>query len=132
MNGFRFVHPVGVRFRDLDPMGHAHHTLPLVYIEEARTAYWHQVAGREELDFIMGAVSLHFVERILYPATLRVGVRTTRLGRSSMDMEYELRDEEDRLLTTGTSSQVMFDYERAATKPIPHELRARLEAFEGL
>lgn len=132
MSAFRFVHQVPVRFRDVDLMGHAHHSLPLVYIEEARTAYWHQVAGREQLDFVIGGVALRFVERILFPSTLSVGVRAIRLGRSSFDMEYEIRDEDGTLLVTGTTSQVMFDYDRGETKPIPDELRARLAEYDGV
>ena len=42
----RFHHAVAVRFRDLDAMRHVHHTAPLLYIEEARAAYWRAVAGR--------------------------------------------------------------------------------------
>jgi acyl-CoA thioester hydrolase len=36
---------VPVRFRDLDAMGHAHHTLPLIYLEEARAAFWRELKG---------------------------------------------------------------------------------------
>ena len=36
---YRFHRQVEVRFRDIDEMEHTHHTLPLIYIEEARTAY---------------------------------------------------------------------------------------------
>lgn len=132
MSAFRFVRRVPVRFRDLDSMGHAHHSLPLIYIEEARTAYWHEVAGREELDFIMGSVSLRYIERILFPSELSVGVRTVRMGRSSLDLEYEIRDEEGTLLVTGASGIVMFDYGRGASKVIPEEVRERLRQYDRL
>lgn len=126
---FRFRYDVEVRFSDLDPMGHAHHTLPLVYIEEARSAYWREIAGHRELDFIIGEVSLAYHRRIRYPATVQVGVRVTRVGRSSFDMEYELRDAPG-VLVTGRSSQVLFDYAAGTSKTIPDELRSRLERFE--
>ena len=127
---FRFRRRVEVRFRDIDEMGHAHHTLPLVYIEEARTSYWRDVLGRAELDFIMGEVGVRFHRRIRYPSTVSVGVRTTRLGTRSLAMEYELRDESGELLADGWSKQVMFDYASGASREVPSELRERVRAFE--
>ena len=129
-DAFRFRHAVPVRFRDIDQMGHAHHTLPLVYIEEARTAYWRDVLGRAELDFIMGEVGVRFHHRIRYPSTLSVGVRTTRLGGRSLAMEYDIRDQHGQVLADGWSEQVMYDYAAGRSKPVPDELRERVLAFE--
>lgn len=131
---FRFLHEVSVRFRDLDPMGHAHHSLPLMYWEEARARYWRAVAGRETvgaIDYVMGEFILRYHQRIGFPATLQAGVRTTRLGRSSFDMAYGLWDEGGRLLSSGVSTQVMYDYDAERSKPIDGETRSRIEEFEG-
>ncbi len=127
---FRFRREIEVRFRDIDEMGHAHHTLPLIYIEEARTSYWRTVLGREELDFIMGEVGVRYHRRIRYPSTVSVGVRTTRLGRRSLAMEYDIRDADGELLAEGWSEQVMYDYAGGQSKAVPDELRARVEAYE--
>lgn len=131
---FRFVHEVEVRFRDLDPMGHAHHSLPLMYWEEARARYWREVAGRETvdaIDYVMGEFTLRYHHRILFPARLRAGVRVTRLGRSSFDMSYGLWSGTGRLLSSGSSTQVMFDYDAGRSRPIDEETRRRIERFEG-
>lgn len=130
----RFHVEIPVRFRDLDPMGHAHHSLPLMYWEEARARYWREVAGRptvESIDYVMGEFTLRFHARIRFPARLRAGVRVTRLGGSSWDAEYGLWDGEGRLLSSGSSTQVMYDYATDRSKPLDARTRARLEAFEG-
>ena len=127
---FRFRRSVEVRFRDVDVMGHAHHTLPLIYIEEARAAYWREVLGRSELDFIMGEVGIRYLRRIGYPSTVIVGVRTTRLGGSSLDMEYEIRDDAGELLAEGWSKQVMYDYAAGRSKPVPDGMRTRVVEYE--
>lgn len=119
-----------MRFRDIDEMGHAHHTLPLIYIEEARTSYWHEVLGRAELDFIMGEVGVRYHQRIRYPSTVSVGVRTTRLGGRSLAMEYDIRSEAGELLADGWSEQVMYDYAAGRSKPIPPEMRERVKDYE--
>ena len=131
---FRFVHEVAVRFRDLDPMDHAHHTLPLVYWEEARARYWGEVAGRPDvasIDYVMGEFTVRYHDRITFPATLRAGVRVTRLGDRSFDMDYGLWAPDGRLLSSGRSAQVMYDYQAGGSKPLDAETRARIEAFEG-
>ena len=127
---FRFRRDVEVRFRDIDEMGHAHHTMPLVYIEEARTAYWHEVLGRTELDFIMGEVGVRYHRRIRYPSTVSVGVRTTRLGERSLAMAYDIRDEAGELLAEGWSKQVMYDYATGESMRVPQSLRDRAAAYE--
>jgi len=131
---FRFRHPVEVRFRDLDPMGHAHHSLALIYFEEARGAYWREVVGRtglEGIDFIMGETHVRHHARVRYPARLEVGVRVTSLGAKSFTMEYELRTGSGELLASGRTAQVMYDYAAACSKPIPPEVRRAIRAFEG-
>jgi acyl-CoA thioester hydrolase len=131
---FRFHHSAEVRFRDLDPMGHAHHSTILIYIEEARAAYWRKVAGRAtvgDIDYVMADASLQFRGRIFYPGRIEVGVRVSRLGRSSFGMEYELRSAAGELLATAQTTQVMYDYGEARSKPIPQELRERLERWES-
>ncbi|MBI4410165.1 MAG: acyl-CoA thioesterase [Gemmatimonadetes bacterium] len=131
---FRFHHPVEVRFRDLDPMGHAHHSLPLVYFEEARAAYWRQVAGRAtvaDIDYILAEATVRFHARITFPAKLEVAARVSRLGEKSFTMEYQLRDAAHRLLASGRTVQILYDYAQATSKPIPPEVRQRIEGFEG-
>ncbi|MEJ2215711.1 MAG: acyl-CoA thioesterase [Gemmatimonadota bacterium] len=131
-DAFRFTHDVEVRFRDLDPMGHAHHSLPLILFEEARARYWREVAGAAA-DYIMGEVHVRYEERIRFPDRVRVGVRTTRLGTKSFEMEYEVRRAENgALLATGRSVQVVYDYAADETRALGNDLRRRLAEFEDL
>ncbi len=131
---FRFHHPVPVRFRDIDVGGHAHHSTPLLYIEEARWAYWKEVAGREgieSVDYIMAEARLRYHRRVLYPGRAEVGVRVSSVGRKHFEMDYEVRDAEGELLVTATTVQVMYDYREGVSMAVPQELRDRLESFEG-
>lgn len=135
MNELRFEHRVAVRFRDLDAMGHAHHTLPIVYFEEARAAYWRTVAGRvavHEIDYVIGEIRVQFKQRILYPQTLTVRTGVTHLGNASFVMQYELVDAEGVVIATGESTQVMYDYQAARSMPVPPDVRERIERFEGV
>jgi acyl-CoA thioester hydrolase len=130
----RFTREVDVRFHDLDAMGHAHHTLPLIYLEEARAAYWREVAGRDSvdgIDYVMAEVTVRFHGRIEYPCRLRVGVRVSRIGTKSFEMEFEIGSVDGERKASGRTIQVMYDYATGESKELPADLRSRIESFEG-
>jgi acyl-CoA thioester hydrolase len=132
--GFRFVHPVAVRFRDIDVGGHAHHSQVLIYIEEARAEYWRRVAGRptlEDVDYILAEATVRFRQRVLYPGTLLVAVRATVLGKKHFEMEYEVRSGTGDLLATARTVQVMYDYAAGSTKRIPEDVAAAVAEMDG-
>ena len=127
---FTFWHPVPVRFKDIDIGGHAHHSLALVYFEEARSAFWREVVGRtglDEIDFILAEARIRYHERVLYPLRMKVGVRVPTLGKKHFVMEYLGVGDEGQDLVSGETTMVMFDYESGSTKRIPSEVRAALE-----
>jgi acyl-CoA thioester hydrolase len=131
---FRFRHPVAVRFRDVDVAGHAHHADALIYFEEARWAYWRHVVGEtrvEELNYVLAECNVRWHARVLWPQTVSVGVRVTRIGRKHFEMEYEVRSAEGEQLQSGTTIQVMYDYGAGASMLVPEDLRSRLESFDG-
>lgn len=131
---FPFEHPVTVRFRDLDPMGHAHHSLPLVYFEEARAAFWRKITGRDDLDaidYVIAAVRVSYRERVRFPLSAKVALRVARIGDSSFTIEYELRAPDGRVLVEGSTDQVLYDYRAGRSKAIPEGMRRGLEGARG-
>ena len=131
---FPFWHPVDVRFKDIDVGGHAHHSLALVYFEEARAAFWQEVVGRgslEEVDFILAEARVRYHERVLYPLRLKVGVRVSKVGRKHFILEYLAMGPEERVLVSGETTLVMFDYAGGRTKPIPNDVLSVLQDHHG-
>ena len=131
---FRYHHPVEVRFKDIDIGGHAHHSHALVYVEEARAAYWSEVTGQNGLDgvdYILADAKLRYHARVLWPQTLDVGVRVSRLGKRHFVMEYEVRSAGGELLVSCETTQVMYDYEAGAAKTMPPEIREAIDALDG-
>lgn len=127
-----FHYPVDVRFHDLDALGHAHHSLPLIYAEEARAAFWREVVGRNGLDgidYVLASIEVQFHEPIFFPQTLDVGLRVSRIGEKSFVMDFEVRNSDGRLFSTGRTVQVMYDYATRSSKPVPPEVRAALEQY---
>src|SRR5919109_1126866 len=89
---FRFVHPVEVRFRDLDALGHVNNAVYLTYLESARIAWWLKVtrrSGLSALDMMLARVEVDYRSPVRFGDALDVGVRCASLGRSSFVLELE-------------------------------------------
>jgi acyl-CoA thioester hydrolase len=129
---------VAVRFRDLDAMGHAHHTLPLVYLEEARAAFWRDLTGSEALDtidYVMAEITVRFHARIQYPGEVEVTLGVEQVGGKSFTTLFEVRsaaaqDVAGALLASGRAVQVAYDYANGGSKPIEPRVRAALVAWQ--
>jgi len=131
---FRFRHSVDVRFRDIDVEGHAHHSAALIYFEEARAAYWRQVAGRagiDDIDYILAEAQVRWHRRVLWPQRLSVEVRVVRMGKKHLEMEYEVLAEDGTRLQSGRTVQIMYDYAAGCTASIPDDVRAAIERHDG-
>ncbi|HSK17905.1 MAG TPA: thioesterase family protein [Longimicrobiales bacterium] len=127
-----FRTPVSVRFRDLDAMGHAHHTLPLIYLEEARAAFWRELRGSaavESIDYVMAEITVRFHARIRYPSDVTVGLAVQRVGAKSFTTGFEVRSADGELLSSGSAVQVSYDYGADRSKPIDGHVRSALEAW---
>jgi len=129
---FSFWHPVEVRFKDIDVGGHAHHSLALVYFEEARSAFWSTIVGLgslKEVDFILAEARIRYHQRVLYPLRMKVGVRVPLVGKKHFLMEYLAVGEDGEGLVSGETTLVMYDYRTGRTKLVPAHVREALDKF---
>ncbi len=133
--GFRFVVPITVQFRDTDAMGHVNNAVYFTYLEVARSAYWFHVVGgstERDLGFILARAECDFRAAAKFGDKLEVRVRVPNMGKSSFTMEYEIIETASgRVIATGKTVQVSFDYASNKAQPLPDATRAAIEAFEG-
>ena len=85
----------------------------------------------EDVDFILAEAHVRYHARILYPLTLMVGVRISKLGKKHFVMEYLAQDPEGRALASGETTMVMFDYRAGKAKPLPPEVASAIRDHEG-
>ena len=127
--------PIDVRFRDCDAMGHVNNAVYLTYLEIARFAYWKAAEiGRLEGDisYIIARVEIDFRASAEPGDVIDVAISVRAIGRSSFTMEYEIRDQEGRVLVTARSVQVAYDYAAKQSVTVPDAIRARISGFEGV
>jgi acyl-CoA thioester hydrolase len=133
MEGYRFVQPRDVEFRDVDAADHVNNAVYLTYLETARIRYLMEVLGADfayQVSLILAHITVDFRSPARFPEKLEVGTRVTRVGRKSFDMEHEIRGGDGRLVLDASSVLVAYDYEANAPMAVPDDWRLRLDAYE--
>ncbi len=134
MDGFNFVTPIEVRFRDLDSLGHVNNAVFVTYLETARIKYLLSLMERsslQDLNIILAEVACSYRSPAYYGESLEVGTRITEIGHKSFAMAYRIEERETRrTVVTASSIQVAYDYETQQSIPVPAYLVERAEARE--
>ena len=81
---------------------------------------------------ILATTTCDFLEPVTYPGEVVVGVRVTRIGTTSVTMEYGLwrAEQPERLVARGSSVIVLVEYASGRKLAIPPEIRERLAPFQ--
>jgi len=138
MTNFNFYHPISIRYMDLDPQWHVNNAKFLSFLETARMEYLLKLGLWDGKDFfklglIFASVHLDYLAQIKLGQNIRVGVRVTRMGTKSLDMEYEIQDADTlEVLARGITPMVSYDYTTSSSRPIPDEWRKTISRFEGI
>jgi acyl-CoA thioester hydrolase len=125
VDGFPFVHRETVRFRDTDGMGHVNNAVFSTFLEQARLAWFGADERNPLTDVILARTEIDFRSPVRAGEVVEVGVRPTRLGNKSFELEYQLRAA-GRLVAEAKSVLVGYDYERGESMTIPERWRRRL------
>jgi len=134
----RYVEPISVRWGDIDQMGHVNNARYFTYCESARMGYFQAVRMFEIREDprhgpALAAANLNFRKQIRWPAELDVHTRVSRIGGSSFTMEYVIvQRDTGEIMADGSGVIVWVDYSVGRSIPLPAELRAEIERFEGM
>lgn len=129
---FLFSHQVEVRFRDCDPLGHVNNAAYLTYLEQARLFYWKSLWGfgdhaSSSPGVIMARAEIDYRLPARYGQTLEVRIDLAAVGKTSFTYDYEVVDEQGRVVASARTVQVMYDYEAARPVPIPADIREKMQ-----
>lgn len=134
MTPFPFYYEIRVRFRDVDAMGHVNNAVYFTYMETARSIFFQQFFDiRQPFDIpvILGETSCRYLAPAYFNELLRVGLGVSRFGNKSFGMAYRIEGQDGRRVATGTSTMVMYDYERGQSVLVPESFREAVRAFQG-
>lgn len=127
---FRYV--ATAELRDIDGFGHVNNAVYLSWFEEARTRYVVErlgVASLGEISFVLGATTIRYFSPVRMLERVELVCGPVRIGTKSWDFAYEGSVVDDgRLVVRGESTQVMYDYSRGVSIPIPESWRRAFES----
>ena len=128
-----FQHAIEVRFRDCDPLGHVNNAAYLTYLEQARLFYWRSLwgfgldAGTANPGVIMARAEIDYRLPAHYGQTLVVRIDLAAVGKTSFTYDYEILDEQQRVVASARTVQVMYDYQAGRPVPIPDDIRQKMQ-----
>lgn len=137
LDGYPVVITLPVQWGDQDAFAHVNNVVYFRWFESARIAYFLRIglmAGPDgrPVGPILAASSCEYRRSVVFPDTVHVGIRATRIGRSSIGLEHRIVSErQDALAAEGTSTTVFYDYAAKKPHPVPDEVRRAIEDLEG-
>jgi acyl-CoA thioester hydrolase len=123
-----FEHPVRVRWRDVDALGHVNHAVFLTYLEEGRDAFYASILGAEPLYVVVRIEIDLRAEVPLGEKEVTVAVEPERLGTTSMTTRELIRTAAGTLAAQARVVTVRWDPDRRTPIPFTDLERAQLTA----
>ncbi len=128
---------VPVRWGDMDAMGHVNNATFFTFCESARIRYF-EIIGLDEFREhdrqgpAVVSATCNFRRQVVYPATLEVGARVSRIGTKSFTFQLEIYSQNsDETVADGTSVAVWVDYAEGKAMPLPEGLRERIRELDS-
>ena len=124
-----------VRWGEMDALGHVNNSVFFRWFESARIAFFDRTGfptlNDGDLAPILAKTTCEFVVPIVYPADVRVSTGVSRIGTSSLTMEYRVDVEGTTLAARGEAVVVLVDSQTGKSHPIPELVRERIDALKS-
>ncbi len=139
MEPWPIVLTVPVAWAEMDAFGHVNNTVFLRWFESARIMYFEKLGVATTIypDAkawpLLAHSSVDYRAKVVYPDTIEVAARVTKLGNTSFSMAYRATSQQQRkLVAEGEGVIVMVDPKLGTKVPLDPDLRAKISALEGL
>lgn len=133
MEEFDHATELGVRFRDLDTMGHVNNALYVTYLEQARAEYFSDVIDVSLVDaeIVLARLTVEYESPIDLNESVTVYSRVPTVGESSFPMEHAIRAD-GTLAATADSVIVPFDLDAGSARTVPSSWCNHIRHYEGI
>jgi acyl-CoA thioester hydrolase len=126
-----------VLWGDQDAFGHVNNNAYFRWFESARIAYSQRVGlfdlfKAERIGPVLASIACDYRRQVNFPDTVHVGIRVTRIGRTSLGLEHAIFSESHAAVAAeGSSTIVVFDYRANKSHPVPPLIRQAICDLEG-
>ena len=131
---FPFNVNMEVIFRDVDSMGHVNNAVYFTYMETTRIKYFRELisqAGLSKINMIVAHASCTYKAPAFLGEHLNVGIAVTRFGTKSFDFTYRIDTDDGRVIASGQTVQVAYDYQADQPIVVPEKFKAAVLECQG-
>lgn len=127
---------IPVAWGEQDAFGHLNNVVYFRYFESVRMHFLDRIGvlrshNEHGIGVILASTTCDFKRPVEWPMRLMVRTGCTAVGNTSFTMTYEILDEQGALVATGTSVQVMYDYNAQAKVRVPDAVRQAIATLQG-
>jgi acyl-CoA thioester hydrolase len=120
-----------LRYGDTDRQGHVNNAVFATFMETGRVELIYNPADpllEEGFSFVLAKLDIDYVAEVLWPGTVEIGTRVTRVGRSSVTMQQAVF-QAGRLCASAETVVVHFDQATRKSHAFSQGQRAKLEGW---
>jgi acyl-CoA thioester hydrolase len=138
MEKFHFSIPLKVRYCETDMLGHVNNVSYFIYFEQGRGDYLDHLGlsntlFNQDTVTVVADLECQYLAQIFMKEPLQLHVRTAKMGRSSLDLEYAIVEADTGVLkATGRGAMVHIDTKTGKSVPLPDSARSQIMSFEGM
>ncbi|SRR6266581_17913 len=126
--GAVFEHPVDVRWRDVDALGHVNHAVFLTYLEEGRDAFYAQ-ALRGDPEYVVVRIEIDLRAEVRYSdRRVTVRIEAERVGTTSLTTRERILTQAKEVAAEARVVTVRWDPGNRKPVPFSEAERAQLAA----
>ena len=121
-----FAHPVDIRWRDVDALGHVNHAVFLTYLEEGRDAFFTRTLGADPV-YVVVRLEIDLRAEVRYPdRRVTVNIAVERLGTTSLTTRETILTSSGQVAAQARVVTVNWDADQHQPVPFSDSDRTRL------
>lgn len=116
---------------EMDLFGHINNVAYFRYVQSARVNYLEQIGvntanPENKKSFAVASSSCDFKKPLYFPETIKVITQVKSIGNTSMELEYQIRDQKGDLAAKAKDIIVLFDYSTQSKISVSQEIRNKI------
>lgn len=120
-----------LRYGDTDRQGHVNNAVFATFMETGRVELIYNPDDpllEDGFSFVLAKLDINYIAEVLWPGTVEIGSRVTRVGRSSVSMQQAVF-QAAKLCASAETVVVHFDQTTRKSHPFSEAQRAKLEGW---
>ena len=128
---------IPIQWGDMDAFSHVNNVVHIRWLESSRIEYLEKAGMRQlmmahGLGPILAAINCSYKRQLVFPGSVIIGARVSKLGRSSLTVAHRIINEQTgEIAAEGESVIVIFDFENQRPVRMPADVKQAVAAFQG-